>query len=109
MFRRGAETRTRGACAPQPIANRNATDHRSLSANLEDFHGRGIDETNSRHSRDEIRRALGAGRSLKLQTSSKRASIFHAQRSTRADRLRDFSEYDAASSATTGRWNAGAG
>ena len=52
-----------------------------------------LTRAHSRHARNEIRRGLGAGRNFQLQAASVRPPIFHAQRSARADRLRDFSQH----------------
>src|SRR5207253_2818334 len=59
-----------------------------------------------RHSRNEIRRGLGAGRSFKLQTASQRSSILHFERRAGADRLRDFSKHNGSAPETTRRWSA---
>ena len=72
-------------------------------------HGRGADSRNSRHARDEIRRGLGAGRDLELQTASVRPPILHPQGSARCDRVRDFPQHAAALSKSIGRRRAGAG
>src|SRR6266487_1092804 len=87
----------------------NASNSRFLPTNLSSANGLRTDATNSRYARDKIRCGLGAGRNLQLQTASKRTSVFHAQGPARTDRVRDFSQYDCAASASAGRWNASAG
>src|SRR6266571_1687053 len=87
----------------------NASNSRFLPTNLSSANGLRTDATNSRYARDKIRCGLGAGRNLQLQTASKRTSVFHAQGPARTDRVRDFSQYHCAVSASAGRWNASAG
>ena len=51
--------------------------------------------------------SLGTRRNLKLQIAPERSSVFHAQRSTGTDLMRDLARHDAAAATTLGRWRTG--
>ena len=61
------------------------------------LHGQRTDPRDPRHARNKIRRGLGSGRNLELQTASIRPPIFHAEGSAGPNRLRDFSQHTSAS------------
>src|SRR4029450_6817506 len=78
-------------------------------ADVESFHRLRADPTDSRNPRNEIRRRLGAGGNLELQIAPERSPVFHAERSTRSDLMRDLARHHAAAATTPGRWRTGAG
>ena len=72
-------------------------------------HRRRINPRDSRDAGNEIRRGLGPRRNFELQTTPFGTSIFHPQRFTCPDRVRDFSERAALNSAAPGGWRTSAG
>src|SRR6266496_1969984 len=91
------------------IYDPNAAYDRFLPAEVENFHCLRAHAKHSRHARDEIRRSLGPGRNFKFQTAPEWASVFHAQRPARPDRVRDLARYHVAAATTAYRWSASAG
>ena len=72
-------------------------------------HRRRINPRDSRDAGNEIRRGLGPRRNFELQTTPFGTSVFHPQRFTCPDRVRDFSERAPLNSAAPGGWRTSAG